>query len=61
MKEYKVYFTIYGKKLMKTVIASSKQHAENEIKNSITFNKIEEVEMAKDISDLLKMFGDIFK
>lgn len=45
VKNYHVYFEIYGKKMRATVMANSKEEAENQIKDKITFHK---TEIAKD-------------
>lgn len=41
VKNYHVYFEIYGKKMRTTVMAISKEEAENKIKDKITFHKTE--------------------
>lgn len=48
MKTYEVYFTLYGKKMKKVVIAKNKEHAEEIIKDSIKFDKITECEVRDD-------------
>lgn len=42
MKNYEVYFEIYGKKMKTTVLAESKQLAKVEVLNKLVFKKIEE-------------------
>lgn len=54
MKKFKVYFELYGKKMVSTVEADTEAEARAEIRYRIKFHKVEEV---KEIPDFLK---DIF-
>lgn len=40
MKNYTVYFEIYGKKMKTKVLAETKKDAENQIKSKIKFHKV---------------------
>jgi hypothetical protein len=40
MKNYKIYFEIYGKRLVTTVSAENQEHAKQIIVNKIIFHKI---------------------
>jgi hypothetical protein len=55
MKEYRVYFEIFGKKMKTTVEAVSENQAKEMIKNRIIFHKIEK-EINNPIDDFLKGF-----
>lgn len=44
MKEYNVYFEIYGKKLKTTVVARDAQDARRVVMSRIIWDKVEEVE-----------------
>jgi len=48
MKNYTVYFEIYGKKLKTTVMANNREHAEEIIRNKIIFHKIALMDDDKD-------------
>jgi len=54
MKNYNVYFEIFGKKMKVEIKANSKQQAEEIVKSKIIFHKIEDIT----IPDIFK---DIFK
>jgi hypothetical protein len=60
MKDFDVYFEIFGKKMKATVLAADKMAAENEIKNKIIFHKIEESKSDfNKIDGLIDEMGDI--
>ena len=42
MKEYTIYFEIFGKKMKTTIYADSISEAKNKLKEKIIFHKIEE-------------------
>jgi len=43
MKEYTVYFEIFGKKMKTTVMAFNEEQAKAFVKNKIVFHKVEKV------------------
>ncbi len=54
MKNYDVYFELYGKKMKATILAESEVAAREAIKNKITFHKV--VLKAKDeFNDVIDM------
>lgn len=55
MKDYTVYFEIYGKKMKVTVKAFNEEGAKLIVKNQIKFHKVEDSTM----DALKKTFGDI--
>jgi hypothetical protein len=57
MKEYIVWFEIYGKKLKTTLWAYSVDDAYTRIREKIIFHKIQEVPK----NDIPDFFNDIFK
>lgn len=56
MKEYTIYFKIYGKKLKVTTIAANKQTAIQKVKNELTILKVNESEVSNPIADFLNGF-----
>jgi hypothetical protein len=59
MKQYIVYFEIYGKKLKTTIRAESEGHAKETIRNKIIFYKVKLDNDPEDyVVDFLK---DLFK
>jgi len=55
MKEYTVYFEIFGKKLKTTLKAHSRSEAKNIIKDKIVFNVIKENDNNEDyVTDFFK-------
>ena len=54
MKEYTIYFKIFGKKMKTTIYADSISEAKNKLKEKIIFHKIEE---NNPIDYLQKIFG----
>ena len=42
MKQYTIYFEIFGKKMKTTIYADSEIEAQNKLKDKIIFYKIEE-------------------
>ena len=64
MKDFIVYFELYGKKMKATVKAFNEDGAKLIIKDKIIFHKVEEVKkQSKDdfINDLMNAAKDIFK
>ena len=59
MKEYTVYFEIYGKKMKTTVFASSEDSAKQKIINRLKFLKIEVNEVKNPIETFLNPFKEI--
>lgn len=57
MKKFKVYFIIFGKKLMKKVEATTPYHAQQIVKEKIKFHKTELIEDDPTIEDFRNMFG----
>ena len=60
MKDYIVYFELFGKKMKTTVSAENKQDVKEYIESKIIFHKIEEenpFQEGKDIMDFLMGFG----
>ncbi len=56
MKEYTVYFEIFGKKMKTTVRAFNEEQAKAFVKNKIVFHKVEKV-INNPIEDFLKGFA----
>ena len=56
MKEYKVYFEIFGKKMKTTVLAANKEVAKAQIKNKINFILVQEVKNQPDF-DIFDFLG----
>jgi len=63
MRNYKVYFEIYGKKILVKVTAKSEEQAKEKVINNLKFNKIEKdeknyfnksMDLLDDIIDKLK-------
>lgn len=54
MNTYKVFFQIYGRKMVVTVYANSPEEAKEAVRQAIKFDRIEE-------PDISKMFEEIFK
>lgn len=61
MSDFKVYFEIYGKKLMKRISADSKYQAREKIKNDIVFHKIVVSNDVDEVENLFSQIFDIFK
>lgn len=61
MKDFDVYFELYGKKMKTTVFAYNESSAKKIIREKIVFHKIIEKADKKDIKDtfdnLMDMFG----
>ena len=59
MKEHKIYFELFGKKMCTTVTANSRDQAKEIIREKIIFHKIEVAKNKDDdfIDDFLKGFG----
>ena len=57
MKEFTVYFEIYGKKMKTTITAESAIDARTAIRNSIIFHKVEAESdtVLQDLKDIFKM------
>ena len=62
MKDFDVYFEIFGKKMKTTVAAFDKNSAETAVKNKITFHKIEESNIIfnKEDDDIFNGLMDMF-
>lgn len=58
MKEYTVYFEIYGKKMKTTIFAENESNAKQVIARKIIFHKIEEVK-PKVSGDAFQFLNDI--
>ena len=61
MKNFKVYFEVFGKKMKTTINASSKEDAENKVRNKIIFHKVEREVTHKQESPPKFEVPDIFK
>ena len=59
MKEYEIYFELFGKKLKTKVTAKSEVEAKEKIKSKIIFHKVKENQ--KDITEIMKDIFNIFK
>jgi hypothetical protein len=57
MKQFKVYFSLYGKKMKTVVFADNKESAKQSVKNMIVFDKINEEKISNPITDFIKGFG----
>lgn len=63
MKKYRVYFELYGKKLVTEVSALSEERAKQIIKDKIVFHKVEDLSnpptdpFGDDVDFLKDMFG----
>lgn len=61
-KKIKVYFEIFGKKMVTEVEADNQDYAKAAVKNKIIFHKFEEVKEQKSPpSNPMDLFNDIFK
>lgn len=60
MSDFKVYFEIYGKKLMKRISADSEYQAREKIKNDIVFHKIVIGDLNDAVNELRDIFGELF-
>lgn len=56
MAIYKVYFEIYGKKLMKKLEASNREDAKQKIASSIVFHKITH-DIDPDVQNIANLLG----
>lgn len=56
MRNYKVYFEIYGKKMITTVLAETPDKAK-----TIVISKLKIVKVEKAINDTFNTMADIFK
>jgi hypothetical protein len=61
MKRYKVYFEIYGKKMVTSVIDASETQAKEQVKRSIKFHKITVEPLTPDEDELTQKLKDLFK
>lgn len=63
MKNYDVYFEIYGKRLKTTILAENEEKAKEIVRNKIVFHKVvknqkDEFNQATDVLDaMINMFG----
>lgn len=55
MKKFKVYFELYGKKMVSTIEADTEADARAEIRYRIKFHKVEEV---KEVPEFFKGIFD---
>ena len=60
MKEYTIYFEMFGKKMKTSIIALSEEMAKDRLKEKIIIHKVEEIKKNTDMNDIFKAFGDIF-
>jgi len=61
MKEYTIFFELFGKKMKTTIHALSEERAKERLKEKIIFHKVEEVKKKSKgelIDEITKMFGD---
>lgn len=63
MKNFEVYFELFGKKMKTTVLARDKDDAKESVQNSITFYKVEEKlkDVFNDCIDMLDSMNDMLK
>lgn len=60
MHKYKLYFELFGKKLVTEIVANSEIEAKVKLKDKIIFHKIEKVPiMDKDSEDIFDKIMDI--
>lgn len=57
MKQYEIYFTIYGKHLKTTVFAESEELAYETIRNNLVFHKNRTKVLGDPLEDLKNIFG----
>lgn len=60
MKEYTIYFEVFGKKMKINVNALSEEMAKDIVKDKIVFYKVEEVVKDTSMDDAIKWFNDLF-
>ena len=63
MRNFKVYFELYGKKMTTTIQAENMTTAQQKVKDSIKFHKTVPIDEDKDWNDILDMMEkakDIF-
>jgi hypothetical protein len=60
MAQYKVYFEIYGKKMVTTVEADSIEQAKYTVLCNVRFLKVESIHIPKNDIDLPEGWNDIF-
>ena len=53
---YKLFFEIYGKKMVVETEASSEAEAKSKVRDAISFHKIEKIDYGQKVEDLLKGF-----
>ncbi len=63
MKNYDVYFELFGKKMKTKVLAESEVKAKEEVKNKIIFHKVAKVkdDAFNDVTDIIDKMKDFFK
>lgn len=62
MRNYDVYFELYGKKMKTRVIAEDENEAKKEVQNKIIFHKIEKPkEEFNDAMDVIDIMNNILK
>jgi len=60
MRNYEVYFELFGKKMKTTILAENEKQAQEKLKNKIIFHKIEKKnEEFNKSMDILDSFKDI--
>lgn len=60
MAQYKVYFEIYGKKMVTTVESDSIEQAKYTVLCNIRFPKVESINVPREDIDLPEGWNDIF-
>jgi hypothetical protein len=61
IKKYKIYFGLFGKKLVTTIEAKDREEAKAEILKRVTFYKIEETGEDSELDDLIQKINEFFK
>lgn len=60
MKKYKIYFEMFGKKMVTDIVASDEQHAKRLLADKIIFHKVKLINMNKEEEDIFDMLKNIF-
>lgn len=62
MRNFDVYFELYGKKMKARVIADNAENAKKEVQNKIIFHKVEKPkEEFNEVMDMIDKMNDILK
>lgn len=62
MRNFDVYFELYGKKMKARVIADNTENAKKEVQNRIIFHKVEKPkEEFNEVMDMMDKMNDILK